>query len=63
MHLNEVYENTSSTDSMRDAVVSIVVEHREELLRKPAYEALMSDGGDFAVDLVIALIHASAKVR
>lgn len=61
--INEVYDNTSGTDDMRDAVIRIVVKHREELLRKPAYETLLSNGGDFAVDLVAALVHASAELR
>lgn len=61
--VNEVYENTSGADAMRDAVVSIIVKHREELLQKPAYEALLLNGGDFAVDLVTALVHASANVQ
>ena len=60
--ISEIYNRTSGTDDIRNAVVSVVVKHREELLRMPAYGALLSDGGDFAVDLVAALVHECANV-
>lgn len=57
----EVYNNTSGASDLRTAVIDTVVKHRQDLLGKPAYEALLSNGGDFAVDLVAALVHANAN--
>lgn len=59
--ITEVYNNTPDDSALRTAVVEIVVKHRKDLLRKPAYEALLSNGGDFAVDLVTALVYDNAK--
>lgn len=55
----EVSKNTSGASDLRNAVIDTVVKHRQELLGKPAYEALLFNGGDFAVDLVAALIRAT----
>jgi hypothetical protein len=47
---------------MRTAVVRIVIEHRHELLSNPAFEHLISEGGDFAVEITGALVQTTAPM-
>jgi hypothetical protein len=58
----EVFRNTIKGDGMRTAVVRIVIEHRHELLSNPAFEHLISEGGDFAVEITGALVQTTAPM-
>jgi hypothetical protein len=55
----EVFSNTISGDAMRAALVRSIIEHRKELLGKSAFEHLISDGGDFAVEMTRALVQTT----
>lgn len=51
--ITEVFENTLPEDhGLRNAVVRTVAQHRDELLCKRAFQSLLHQGGDFAVDLM-----------
>ncbi|TGO45842.1 hypothetical protein BCON_0361g00020 [Botryotinia convoluta] len=54
--IREVYLTSNSIDAnpMRIAVVDTLVSHKA-LLKKPSFQELVRDGGDFAADLVLAL--------
>jgi len=53
--VREVYAVTSDSDPMRSAVTKAAIEHRKELLDEQAFLDLVSDEGEFVVDLFKAL--------
>ena len=50
--ITDVFENTLPEDGLRKAVVRTAAQHRRELLQKRAFQNLLHQGGDFAVDLM-----------
>jgi len=61
--IREVYLSSMDTDpiEIRKTVVDVVSSHRE-LVQKPAFQELIREVGDFAVDLVLQ-IAKSEKIK
>ncbi|KAM3064922.1 hypothetical protein ACMFMG_011250 [Clarireedia jacksonii] len=59
--IREVYSTSNDLDcnTIRKAVVDVVVLHRHELIRKKQFQELIREVGDFAVDLVLEITEHS----
>ncbi len=57
--VKHVYSVTSESDEMRGLVADVSRQHLSELWKKPPFQELIREGGDFAVDLTARSIKAS----
>jgi hypothetical protein len=62
--IREVYSTTSNTDQeMRPAVVEVATAYAQHLGKKEIFKNVLQEGGDFAVDYVVALTKKLSTVR